>query len=273
MPKSLVSRSVIPASVLTGLLSGTYNYPTAMNFNNAGALISITTSSGASINQITGNTGSIVVSPTSGNVVINLDVAGTAGTYNNVFSLSIDDRGRIRSVSTFSNIVTAGTYTSISSISADSYGRVIGITTGTLATTTTNTVLNNCTLSGTSTFYNLFEISYLYDQNNSVIDFNQGIRLWTMSSGALYTPSFINVPLSTGKIVTTSAIYSSGLNGSYMNSATTYLVNGQAATVRWANGQWTPQNLTADTIYTFSFLYDGTTSTIYASFTTFGMLY
>jgi hypothetical protein len=268
MPKSQITVSAIDQGIRSQVPRGTYDYPVSMTFNSTGTLIAITTSSGASLNQITGNTGSIVVSPTSGSAVIGLDTAGSSGTYNNIFSLNVDDRGRVRSVSTFTDVINSGTYVGITSLSVDSYGRITNVTTGSIYSTGTNVTLKNCTLSGTSTFYLVKElIGFYYDSNNPVVDLNQGIRVWYMTSG-VFTPSFINVPLVLNSIVTTSVIYQSGLSGSYINTASTYLVNGNTSTVSWANGQW-PRRDTSNKLFTFSFYWSGSTTTVYSSFTEF----
>jgi hypothetical protein len=269
MSKSQISRLAITKDALSLVSAGTYLYPTAMRFNDLGTMISITTSSGASINQILGNTGSIVVSSNTGNVVVGLDTAGTSGTYNNVFSLNIDDRGRVRSISTFTNVAVAGTYTGVNSISVDGYGRINNVTTGNFYVTSTNATLYNSTLTGLTTFYSIKEItSGYYPGSGGNIDLTQGITVWYANTGFPFTLSFTNVPLVTNAIVTTSVIYDLVVGGSYLTTSTRHSVNGNPSWIYWANNQYPPGNGN-DRFYTFSFLYDGSTSTIYASFTDF----
>jgi hypothetical protein len=95
-----ISSEPSPAYVTTavadtpGAIIRTAIFPTATYYNSDSSYYATTGSGGGSVNQVTAGAG-MVVSPTTGNVVVSMPSIGTAGTVTNPGSITTDAQGRV----------------------------------------------------------------------------------------------------------------------------------------------------------------------------------
>lgn len=276
MPKTRLTFSDLPTNVVSPLTSGTYAYPASLTLDGSGRITQITTSTGQGIQSIQGTSGSIAVSTSTGSVVVSLSSVGlaTTGTFTNIFSLAIDGFGRVTSATTTASVLFVGTATLPSSLTFDSYGRINNVSTSnTLGGTYNNSIIS------TSTFTSLTIVNQQYEVMSTstqvattsspiIIDLNQGPSIVNGPAGLTgpWNLQFINAPLTTASSITTTVFVTNAFFYGLSIPGNIVSVNGAGSTVYWLSGtvpSTTPGR--SISVYSFTFLYNGTTTTTYIS--------
>jgi hypothetical protein len=280
MPKTLLVSTDLDNKFYSALAAGNYTYPQQVTIDGYGRIATITTASGyvqpATLGAISGTSGRITVSTSTGSVVADLVAISTAGTYLYPNQMNIDSYGRFTSISTATPTYVSTTYSSIITLTVDNYGKVSTVTTGTsisIRYTPTRTYITSGTINGLTinvpfeywrTFN--FSSSNTWTYTTSVLDasvfINPGLYLTTD-----WAMEFTDVPAFTDRSISLMTImenYNYGFSTATTTNTNSISINGVNSTVKWLDGR-PPYGYTATTIVNYNIFYDGSVYTTYAS--------
>lgn len=281
MTKSTLGIAAIPNNFFSTIPSGIYVNPQFFTIDSVGRISAITTSSviGFSpLNSIlSNNTSSIILSTSTGSIVISKAVLTTSSyTLSNVRSISLDNYNRVISITT----ATLGYYTSSPGIfnnpfflKVDTTGRITSVSTASTSTLLVSQssvndtfYFNNSSVTGLLTNYPIAEKFTTATNNAIVLDVNNGTVIQGPASVTTWTFSLINVPLVTGRTLSTTVYIRSPNAATITNSNNSIInINGIDSPLYWLDGVGKSVTSTYCIVATFTSIYNGSTFSTYGN--------